>query len=203
MTKTVECLFDIVSPAAYMAWHVLPRIADAAGASLVWTPVFLGGVMQASGNRPPGTVPAKGAWMARDLARWARVYGLDYNRNSVHPQMTLTAMRGMLAYQDSARFRPLGDGLFNAMFIEDREVQDPATLTDIVTAAGIEPAEFQTRTSDPALKDRLKANTGDAVARGMFGAPTMFVGEVMHFGQDRLWMVAEDLGVDLREVLGS
>ena len=72
MTQRVECCFDIVSPASYFAWKVLPRIAEAAGAEMVWTPMFLGGVMQAQGNRPPATVAAKGRWMGRDLARWAK-----------------------------------------------------------------------------------------------------------------------------------
>ncbi|MEM7212418.1 MAG: DsbA family protein, partial [Pseudomonadota bacterium] len=60
MTKSVEFFFDVISPAAYVAWHVIPKIADAANAELVYRPFFLGGVMQSAGNQPPGTVPNKG-----------------------------------------------------------------------------------------------------------------------------------------------
>ena len=197
MTKTVELCFDVVSPAAYIAWSVLPRIAASAGAEVIYTPIFLGGVMQATGNRPPGSVENKGKWMGRDLARWAAMYDLPYKRNSVHPQMTMTAMRGAVAYLGKPVFQPFVAALFKAMFVEDREIQDPAVLGEIVSAVGIDGQDFMTRVGDQAIKDKLKLNTEGAVARGVFGAPTFFVGETMHFGQDRLFMVAEDLGTSI------
>lgn len=201
MSKTVEFLFDIVSPASYFAWHVVPKIAAAAGADIVYTPVFLGGIMQASGNRPPGTVAAKGTWMRKDFARWAKIYGLDYRVNSVFPQNTIGAMRGMIALADDPVFRAYGDALFRAMHAVDREIQDPAVMAEILTPLDLDPQEFLARISDQAIKDKLKANTEDAVARGVFGAPTFFVGGEMHFGQDRMWMVAEDLGTSIHKAL--
>src|SRR5262245_26503251 len=74
MSKTVEFFYDFTSPTAYLAWTQLPKIAARTNAKLVYRPMFLGGVMQATENRPPGTVPAKGKWMAQDLARWAKRY---------------------------------------------------------------------------------------------------------------------------------
>ena len=203
MTKSVEFCFDIVSPASYIAWHVIPKIAKAAGAELIYTPVFLGGIMQATGNRPPGEVAAKKAWMNRDLTRWAGLYGLPFKRNETFPQNTLAVMRGAVAYGDDPRFRAYGDALMRAMHVDNEVIQDPETLARLLKPLGFDPAEFMARTQDPAVKDRLKANSEDAVARGVFGAPTFFVGEAMHFGQDRLWMVAEDLGVNLHEAVGD
>lgn len=201
MTKSVEICFDVVSPAAYIGWSVLPRIAKAAGAEIRYTPIFLGGVMQATGNRPPGTVENKGKWMSKDLPRWAAMYDLPYKKNSVHPQMTLTAMRGVVAYLGAPVFAPYCEALFRAMFVEDREIQDAAVLAQIVADVGIDAEEFTARVSDQAVKDKLKANTEGAVERGVFGAPTFFVGEVMHFGQDRMFMVAEDLGTSIHEAM--
>lgn len=203
MSKSVEFCFDIVSPAAYIAWHVIPKIAEAAEAELIYTPVFLGGVMQATGNRPPGQVEAKKAWMTRDLARWAALYGLEYRRPDKHPQMTLPVMRAMLAWAGTDLFRPMGDALFRGMHVENADLEDPATLVRLLGPLGITPEAFMEKTQDPAVKEGLKSNTESAVARGMFGAPTFFVGETLHFGQDRLWMVADDLGVNLHAALGE
>ncbi|MEO1494989.1 MAG: 2-hydroxychromene-2-carboxylate isomerase [Pseudomonadota bacterium] len=203
MVKTVEFLFDVVSPASYFAWHVVPKIAAAAGAELVYTPVLLGGVMQATGNRPPGTVDAKARWMAQDLQRWAALYGLAYTRNAIFPQKTITVMRGMVALHGTPAFHTLGDALFRAMHVENREIQDPQVLAEILTGIGIDAEAFMAEASDQAVKDRLTANTEDAVARGMFGAPTFFVGDQMHFGQDRMWMVAEDLGTSIHAAMGE
>lgn len=199
MTKTVEFCFDIVSPAAYIAWHVLPKIAEKAGAEIIYTPIFLGGLMEASGNRPPATVPNKGKWMMGDLARWAALYGLEYRRNDKFPQMTLHHMRGALALMGTDQFRPMIDRLYRALHVENQVIDDPANMAKLLGEVGIDPQEFMAKISDPAIKDQLKANTQSAFDRGAFGAPTFFIGDTMHFGQDRLWMVAEDLGTNIHD----
>lgn len=201
MNKSVEFCFDIVSPAAYIAWHVLPRIADLAGAEIIYTPVFLGGIMQAVDNRPPGTVKAKGKWMTGDLSRYAARYGLPFKRNETFPQNTLAVMRGAVAYQRDPHFRAYGDALYRALHVDNEVIQEPDTLGRILAPLGIDPSEFLEQVQNPGIKEKLKSNTAYAVERGVFGAPTFFVGDNMHFGQDRLWMVAEDLGVDIRSVL--
>ncbi len=195
MTKTVEFLFDFVSPTSYLAYMVLPRIADRADAHVTWTPVFLGGIMQATGNRPPGTVDAKRRWMADDMARWVQHYGIPYKRNSAFPVNTLTILRGAMAYLDDPVLRYYCDAMFHAMWVEDRDLSQRAEIDAVLDGLGMDPQIFHERVAEPAIKERLKANTDDAVARGVFGAPTFFVGDAMHFGQDRLWMVAEDLGI--------
>lgn len=195
VTKSVEFLFDFVSPTSYLAYMALPRIADRAGASVTWTPVLLGAIMQATGNRPPIGVAAKGRWMAADIARWAHHYGLAFRHNAAFPVSTLAVMRGAVAFEDDPVIRPYCDAMFNAMWVEDRDLSRDAEIDAVLGTLGIDPDIFHERIADPAIKDRLKANTDGAVARGVFGAPTFFVGDVMHFGQDRLWMVGEDLGI--------
>lgn len=201
MTKTVEFCFDVISPAAYIAWHIVPKIAEAAGAQLKYTPFFLGGVMQSSGNQPPGTVPAKGKWMGTDLPRWAKMYGLDYRRNDTFPQMTLTHMRGAVALLGTDQFRPYCDAIFKALHVDNRDVQQQDVIVDVLGPLGLATADFMAKINEQAIKDTLKANTQNAVDRGAFGAPTFFIGDTMHFGQDRLFMVAEDLGVSIHDAL--
>ena len=199
MSKTVEFCFDIVSPAAYIAWQVLPRIAESAGAEIVYRPIFLGGLMEAAGNRPPMTCPNKGKWMGGDLARWAAKYGIDYRRNDKFPQMTLHHMRGAVALQDEPVFVPYVSRMYRAIHAENQVIDDPANMAKLLAEVGVDGQDFMARIGDQAIKDRLKANTDSVCQRGGFGAPTFFIGETMHFGQDRLWMVAEDLGTTLDE----
>src|SRR5690606_22660571 len=101
-----------VSPASYLAYMALPKIVDRADASVIWTPVFLGGIMQATGNRPPGTVDAKARWLAADTERWARHYGIPYRRNSAFPVNTLAILRGAVAFMDDPLIRPYCDAMF-------------------------------------------------------------------------------------------
>ena len=195
MTKTVEFLFDFVSPTSYLAFTVLPRIIDRADASVKWTPVFLGGIMEATGNRPPVTVESKARWMAADIARWAGHYGIPYRWNSAFPLDTLAILRGAVACMEDPVIRPYCDAMFAAIWAENRDLSQRAEIDAVLDTLGMDPEVFHERIAEAEVKDRLKANTEDAVARGVFGAPTFLVDGKMHFGQDRLWMVTEDLGI--------
>lgn len=200
MTKTIEYYFDFVSAASFFSSHVLPKIAKAAGAELIYKPFFLGGVMKATENRPPALVIPKGIWMGKDLARFAKKYDVTYVLNPNFPVLTLTAMRGALALQGTENFQPYVMAMTNAMWQEQKNLADPEVLGEIVASIGIDPDEFAAMASASEVKQKLKDNTEEAVARGAFGAPTMFVGDDMYFGQDRLFMVAEAVGVDIRDV---
>ncbi len=166
---------------------------------VTWTPVFLGGIMQATGNRPPGQVESKGRWMRADLERWVAHYGIPFKRNSHFPFNTLPVLRGAVAYMDDAVVRHYCDAMFHAAWVEDRDLSDPAEIARVLDTVCIDLDFFNERIAEQSVKDRLKENTDGAVARGVFGAPTFFVGDTMHFGQDRMWMVAEDLGIPVDE----
>ena len=186
MPKTVEFFYDFTSPTAYLAWTQLPAIAKRCGAKLIYRPMFLGGVMQATENRPPGTVKAKAAWMAKDLQRFAKRYGVVYAMNPHFPMLTLMVQRAAMGWIDRPDFDAYLAAIFNAAWRDSKNIADKAQLTEIMNAAGFEPGAFFVAAEDPLNKEKLKANTDEAVARGAFGAPTFFLGEEMHFGQDRL-----------------
>ena len=196
MTGTVEFLFDVVSPTSYLAYKRLPDIAARTGASIVWTPVFLGAVMQGSGNHPPGTVPAKGEYMGRDLVRCAERYGIPFALNPHFPVKTLIIQRTAIVLLEEGSedaLRPFLDTCFQAVWVEAKNMGSAAVAAEVLSAAGFDPEDLVARAGDPAIKDKLKANTDGAVARGVFGAPTFFVGEEMYFGQDRLDYVEDAL----------
>ena len=195
MTATVECFFDFGSPTSYLAWTQLPRIAAAAGARVDWRPMLLGGVFKATGNTSPVLVAAKGRWMGTDIARWAKRWGVPFRFNPHFPINTLTLMRGAAGLQMRRPeiFERYLATIYEAMWKEPANLGDPDLLAATLGAAGLDADEFAALVADPEVKAKLVATTEEAVARGVFGAPTCFVGEAMFFGQDRLDFVAEAL----------
>jgi 2-hydroxychromene-2-carboxylate isomerase len=195
MSKTLEFFFDFGSPASYLAYTQLPRIAAETGATLVLRPMLLGGVFKATGNSSPVTVPAKGRWMLGDLARWAQRYGVTFALNPSFPINTLTLMRGAAGLQlrQPERLTAYCDAVFSALWQRQLNLGDPAVLAATLGAAGFDPETFMALVSDPEVKAALVATTEEAVARGVFGAPSCFVGEALFFGQDRLDFVREAL----------
>jgi len=195
MTKSVEFYFDLGSPASYLAATQLPQLCAEAGAELVWKPMLLGGVFQATGNHSPATIPAKGPYMMRDLGRFARRYGVPFQFNPNFPINTLLLMRGAICMQmhEPERFPAYVDAMYRAMWAEPRNLNDPATVGAVLQEAGFDAAKMLALANAQDVKDRLKAATQEAVERGVFGAPTMFVGKQMFWGQDRLDFVREAL----------
>ena len=194
MAKTVEFYFDCGSSYSYIAYKALPAIAAAQGAQIAWRPMLLGGVFKATGNHSPADIPAKRKWMDQDLQRWAARYGVVFKRNPHFPINTLTLMRGAVGMQmRGGDFHKYVETIFHAMWAEPRNLGDPQELAAVLRQAGFDADAFQSLVNDPAVKDELKKNTEQAVARGVFGAPTFFVGEEMFWGQDRLDFVAAAL----------
>lgn len=195
MGKSVEFFFDVGSPAAYLAWTQLPRIAAESSATIVWRPMLLGGVFKATGNVSPVTIAAKGRWLMADLARWAARYGVALKLPADFPVNTLLLMRGAVGMQrnDPQDLDRYLTAVFNGIFGRGLAMGDAAVVAQVLADAGFDAAQFQALTSEPAVKQALITNTDDAIARGVFGAPSMFVDEVMHFGQDRLEFVAAAL----------
>lgn len=195
MTKTAEFFFDVGSPASYLAWTQMPALCAKAGANLIYKPMLLGGVFQATGNASPATVAAKGRYMTVDLGRFAKRYGVAFRMNPHFPINTLQLMRGVIGMQlrQPARFDAFLGALFTALWAQGANLNDPAVIAATLAKAGFEPAEVFALANDADIKTALKANTEEAVARGVFGAPTVMVGDAMFFGQDRLDFVREAL----------
>jgi 2-hydroxychromene-2-carboxylate isomerase len=195
MSKQVEFFFDFGSPTAYLAWTQLPRIALEARAEILWRPMLLGGVFKATGNQSPVMIKPKGKWMFDDMARWARRYGVKLEMNPWFIINTLTLMRGAAGLQmrEPGRFLKYVDVIYRAMWETPVNLGDPAVVAATLKANGFDPDACAALVADPAVKQRLIDTTDEAVRRGVFGAPTMFVGDEMFFGQDRLEFVRDAL----------
>ncbi len=195
MTKSLDFYFDVGSPAAYLAYTQLPKIAAETGASINWKPMLLGGVFQATGNSSPAAVPAKGKYSFGDLERFSKRYGVPLARNPHFPINTLMLMRGAAGLQlrKDERFDAYLKAVFEAIWVDSKNLNDLAVTGAVLHAAGFDAAAILALVSQQDVKDRLKVLTQRAVERGIFGAPTMFVGEQMFWGQDRLDFVREAL----------
>ena len=179
MAETVEFFYDVVSPFSYLASTRIEAIAADCGASLIFRPFFLGGLMKAVGNAPPALLPARGRYLFTDLRRWARFYGVPFGMPASFPVNSLPAMRALIGLPEQ-ELVPATHAVFAAHWAEGRDISDPAVLTDLLGAEAV------ARASDPAVKALLIEATAEAETRGAFGAPSFFVGDELYFGNDRL-----------------
>mmetsp|Transcript_14263 Transcript_14263/g.48190 ORF Transcript_14263/g.48190 Transcript_14263/m.48190 type:complete len:230 (-) Transcript_14263:97-786(-) len=211
--RRVELFFDIASPYSWYGFEALARYSRVwPSMELELSPVYLGGVMKATGNKPPATAacPAKAAHFNTDLARAGRLFGVPLNvyRGNLFDRFhTITAMRLLTAVKssgDTAALEALTRELFHMNWSLHKDPADPATLVEALNRAGLDGAEsILASCGEQAVKDALKAATQRAVDKGMFGAPTMLVhppagsepgGEELVFGSDRIEHVAMLLG---------
>ncbi len=195
MNKTLEFFFDLGSPTPYLAYTQLPGICAETGSQLVYQPILLGGIFKATGNASPISIAAKGRYLLQDLARYAKRYAVPLTFNPHFPINTLTLMRAVTGIQlrQPERFIPFIDCLFQALWVEGRNLGDPVVVAAVLAEHGFDPAQVLELAQDEDVKNALKHKTEEAIARGVLGAPSLFVGQQLFFGQDRLDFVREAL----------
>ena len=186
MSKEIDFYFDFGSPTAYLAFTQLPLIAKRNNTQLNFHPILLGGIFKITGNQPPGIIPAKGAYMSKDLPRFAKKYGVAFNHNPFFPINTLSLMRGATSYLINGDFEKYLKIIFHSMWVDQKDTGNPEVLENIFKENDLDYNDYLNRISDKEIKDKLISNTNKAADRGLFGAPTIFVGDEMFFGQDRL-----------------
>ena len=193
----IECFFDCSSPWTWLAFHHLRPLARELGVAVQWRPILVGGIFNAVNPsvyefRERGA-PAKQAYLKKDLADWSRQSGLKINfPPRVFPVNTVKAMRGCLWLAPQGRLEDFADAVFRAYWSDDADVSQDAVLLAICERLGIAGPAFLAGIAEPAIKAQLKANVDEAIARGAFGSPTIFVGgDDMYFGNDRLPLVRE------------
>ncbi|SFF49071.1 2-hydroxychromene-2-carboxylate isomerase [Fontimonas thermophila] len=182
--RTIEFFWDSASPYTYLAATQIETLAARHGAAVVWKPFLLGKAFEATGNRPPATIPAKGKYLFQDLQLWARYYGVPLRFPSVFPVASLTSLRIACALPD-ADVGVWARAVMTAYWTRDQDIGQPEVLKNVIGELGWDADALLARAQDPAVKDKLRANTDEAIARGVFGAPTFFIGHHMFWGNDR------------------
>lgn len=197
----LDVYFDFSCPYAYIGTTQVEALAERTGAQLRWKPMLLGGVFRSSGagDGPMHTMPpSKARHNALDMHRWADHYGVPLKMPAGHPMRTVRALRALLTL-DEARWPAAIHALYRAYWVDGRRIYEPEVIGEVLRGAGFGAAEIETALAandDQAIKDQLRARTDEAVARGVFGAPTMYVGdgdELMFWGQDRLGFTEDAL----------
>jgi len=190
--KTIEFFWDAASPYTYLAATQIDALAQRCGGSLQWRPFLVGKAFEATGNRAPAMIPAKGKYLFKDLRLWAKHYGVPLFFPRVFPVNSLMAQRIACALPPEQ----VGDwakAVMTAYWTKDVDISQAEVLKGIAASIGLDDDALLAATQDPAVKDRLRANTDEAVERGAFGAPTFYVGEQMFWGNDRLVLMEEYL----------
>lgn len=186
----IDFYYDFGSPNVYFVEAVLPAIAARHGAEIVYRPMLLGGVFKATNNQPPmmafSGVTHKLDYMRIEIARFIKRHGVAFQFNPHFPVMTVAVMRGAVACLGRDYERLYFDTVMNAIWRDGEKMDDPEVIGRVLGAAGLPVAEIMEAAQSSGVKDQLRELTDAAVARKVFGAPTMFVGGEMFFGKDSL-----------------
>ena len=189
----LEFFFDCSSPWTYLAFTRIHDVIARTKAHIVWKPILVGGVFNEVNKdvyeRRANPDPRKSNYYRKDLADWARFTKIKIGSPPVFPVNSVKALRGALVALEDGCIGPYSARVFHAYFGEDRDISDDDVLRAIVGAVGLDPTAYFAAIASPACKDRIRANTEECVRRGGFGSPTMFVGDDMYFGNDRLVLV--------------
>ena len=190
MVKKLDFYFDVGSPTSYLAYRKLLQMKSKYDFNLIYIPVLLGGIFKLTGNQSPAVIAAKGRYMELfDLPRFAQLYNVSFKSNPHFPINTLTLMRGAIAAQEMTFLNEYLDCIFRALWVKQLNLGDPEILADELKRSGIDHGTIIQLAQSIHIKTKLIENTEQAVDKGIFGAPTFFVGEEMYFGQDRLHMI--------------
>ncbi|MCY4364088.1 MAG: 2-hydroxychromene-2-carboxylate isomerase, partial [Gammaproteobacteria bacterium] len=151
-----EFLFDFGSPNAYIAHTRIPGIESRTGVTVEYVPVLLGGVFKLTGNVSPveafKSVPAKLEYFSQDIRDWVEYLGIPYRRNPHFPVMTLGIMRGAVALLGTDRFAEYVETVFRAMWVDEKKMDDPAVIGEVLAAAGFDAEAVFARTREPEVK---------------------------------------------------
>ena len=191
MSTTLEFYFDFRSPYSYLANTQLPTL----GVEVAYRPFEILGLMNEVGNVPTSvTCKPKSNYLGADLRRWVGIYDVPFQRN---PDLaTIDArrlLRAVLAADALGQAPAAVSAIFRAVWGVPAPLATAADVAAVLEAAGVSAPDLVSRIDDPALDEALDKATADAAARGVFGAPAMFVGEEMFFGNDRFNFVREAL----------
>lgn len=189
MAKVVDYFYALQSPFAYLGSALFEEILDRQGATAVCKPANFMAVFEATGGLPlPKRSPARQKYRLVELERWREVRGVPLNLQPAHfPVADLPAATLVIAAEKSGQDAlALSHAIMRAVWAEERDVSDPATLKAIADAAGLDGATLLEAAEVPSCATQYEANTAEAIERNVFGAPFFFYGDEPFWGQDRL-----------------
>jgi len=189
--KTIELHYDFGSPNAYLVHKVIPAVTQSTGVQFEYVPILLGGVFKLTNNVSPAVslngVKNKPAYQVIETQRFCNAHGIaTYTPNPNFPVNTLKMMRGAVYARDKDFYMKYIDTMYSGMWEQALKLDEDDVIEATILAAGLPAEEIMAAMDDPAVKRRLVENTENTVAHGTFGSPTLFVGDEIYFGKDKL-----------------
>jgi 2-hydroxychromene-2-carboxylate isomerase len=196
--KQIEVFYDVSSPWTYLAFVNVQTLAKEEGAEILWRPFLVGGVFNTVNptmyRMRENPVPARDAWVKQDLQGWARLAGVKITfPPKVFPVNSVKPLRGLLWARDQGKEVELATAFFELYWSEDRDISQDDVVAEAARRASLDPVSLAKAITEPGVKEQLKKNTDELIARGGFGSPTIFVNGEMFFGNDRLPLVRDAL----------
>jgi len=184
VSSTIGFYFDYESPNAYLAWTQLPKLANRYGFTVDPVPILYAALLDANGQLGPGEQPTKGRWMSKNMLRKASLLGVPLNPPAFLPFNPLLALRmSILPLEDRIR-RALIDALFEAVWVRGLHVSDATVVEGVATEIGLPGSTLVAQAQRAEIKSQLRVQTDEAIAKGVFGVPSMVVGEELFWGYD-------------------
>jgi 2-hydroxychromene-2-carboxylate isomerase len=180
----IELFFDFISPYAYLAWLEAAALGARTGHAIEPRPVLLAGILNALGTKGPAEVPARRAYVIKDALRAAERAGAPLRLPPAHPFNPLLALRVAGLELDPALRGRVIDALFQATWGGGGGIDTPERVAAALRSVGADADELIARAHEPAAKQRLQRSTDEALARGAFGVPTLFIGDELFFGYE-------------------
>ena len=196
----LEFWFDFGSPNAYFVHKVLSEIEERLGVTFERKPALLGGLFKATGNQAPwmafAGIPAKMEYMRKEIMRFVRHHGLsEFKMNPHFPINTLLVMRGAVAAHQKGELPAYIDCIMSAQWEQEKDTGNPEVVMEVLAAAGLDAAYYQEKVQDADVKAGLATFTQEAIDLGIFGMPTMVVGDEIFFGKDSLAAMEKEIAL--------
>lgn len=183
--SSLHFYFDFISPYAYFAWRQLPEFCKTHGLELKVHPVVFGKLLDHWGQLGPAEIQPKRQWLAAYCMRYAHLNGFDYNPPKFHPYNPLPSLRMALPAVSGKDHARVITRIFEAGWSEGEDLSDPDRLLELLEASGIDCASYSQQINETSVKEGLIAETADAIAKGVFGVPTIIVGDRLFWGNDQ------------------
>ena len=198
MPAVIDFIFDFASPNGYFAHHGLKGVCERTGAEVNYIPCLLGGIFKSTGNQAPfvafADVKGKNAYGMLEIQRFIKKHGLDkFKMTESFPLNTVMLQRGALVAEQDGKLIDYIDACLASVWEDNKKMDDKDVFVAELTTKGFDGANILERTQDPAIKQKLIDNTAMAVERGAFGIPTLYVGDEMFFGKERLGQVEDEV----------
>lgn len=187
----IEFFFDCSSPWTYLAFHNIQPLSAELNEPISWRPILVGGIFNAVNPSVYAMreqrVSPKFNYMVKDLNDWAALAGLKITMPPrVFPVNSVKAMRACIFLEPQGLLVPFARAVFEAYWIREEDISQAEVLRNICETLGVDGEAVLLGIAQDEIKIQLKMNTEEAIQRGAFGSPTLFLGNDMYFGNDRL-----------------